>query len=124
MMEVYLGGSHKEIIDGQFYSATAKIIFAVRSGYAVRRPLYCRWGIRKKNQETGGALSRCLVAAGWIMLLVIVILGIMFSGLGRDYLPTYWSDFRIFQQSLENENRGCQTICSLSAVLAGTGAVQ
>lgn len=29
MMEVYLGGSHKEIIDGQFYSATAKIIFAV-----------------------------------------------------------------------------------------------
>ena len=30
------------------------------------------------------------------MLLVIVILGIMFSGLGRDYLPTYWSDFEFF----------------------------
>ncbi len=95
MMEVYLGGSHKEIIDGQFYSATAKIIFAV-SQAMLCAALCTAAGVYAKKTRKPAVLSRCLVAAGWIMLLVIVILGIMFSGLGRDYLPTYWSDFEFF----------------------------
>lgn len=95
ILEVYMGGSHGEVIDGQFYSATAKIVFAVN--LAMLCALLCTAASVVAGKTTKPAvLSRSLSGAGWIMALLIIILGIAFSGLGRDYLPTYWSDFEFY----------------------------
>lgn len=111
ILEVYLGGSHKEVVDGQFYSAAARIVYAVNLAMLCAVLCTAASVIVRKTMKPA-VLSRSLSWAGWIMALLILIFGIAFSGLGRDYLPTYWSDFEFFSSLWKSKTEAVRMLAA------------
>lgn len=95
-LEVYFG-SAQGIIDGQFYDSIGRVLFSLN--LAVLFFAVCV--ISSKCGRAGLPLEkwhkkRLFLLIGGILSLVILVQGIRYSGLGRDYLPTYWSDFEFY----------------------------
>jgi hypothetical protein len=89
-LEMYFGNAD-EVIDGQFYFSSAYILFALN--LAVTWFMICFL--------IGFSASRpvkiLFLVTGGVFAVLILIMGIRFSGLGREYLPTYWSDFEFYE---------------------------
>lgn len=99
-LDVQIGSPRESVIDGQFYAAAAKIAYMLNLAVfllfiyytAGIKLLETKLHMQKKEKRR---VIACLV---WIVFLGIVIFGITGSGLGRDYLPTYWSDFEFYSK--------------------------
>lgn len=113
-------GSADAVIDGQFYFSSSCILFAFNLAVlCFMICLICRvkfvsklnlshktelgkynfhdkkWGKIKNFVGRRFAKGLFLIIGGAFVILILVM-GIRISGLGRDYLPTYWSDFEFY----------------------------
>lgn len=85
-IEVYTGGKAEQVTDGQLYAAMARIFFGLN--LASFCFMIC---MRKKYNKIGKQILPAILFS-----LIVLAFCVRFSGFGRDYLPTYWSDFAFF----------------------------
>lgn len=114
-------GSAEAVMDGQFYASSSHVLFALNLAitWFVIYMACCRKSAHKllaligeghrektkadnliweqiKSVIASMLTKRTIMIVGVVTAIFILIMGIRFSGLGKDYLPTYWSDFEFY----------------------------
>lgn len=92
-LEIYAGSTAERVIDGQFYTGLSRIGCSLNLA-AFFFMLYMIFTQRRIAKS--GIIKWIFKVMGLMVVLIILNVGIQHSGLSRDYLPTYWSDFKFY----------------------------
>lgn len=112
VLEVNLGSTDGQIVDGQLYCVTAWLFYALVN--AVLLVLAGVAGKRRMLNHTEGriikGICRSIVPVCLILAVFIVIAGIYAANPGSDYLPSYWADFEFFGQLFREKTAQIQSL--------------